>query len=157
MHRAQLCSEKKFSYSVCFGWSKLTNFPPSSLLMTWNLTQSTAQISSLQTLLGVITNRECILTCEMYRSYCRDLWHCKKHLKCQNMFNFNFYLCLTYFSRSLEGEKKVIMLLQCGLVYPMPHKGAWYWSQCTWPWWLCVSVGFPSKAQWYPQWEESIS
>lgn len=89
--------------------------------------------------------------------YCRDLWHCKKHLKCQNMFNFNFYLCLTYFSRSLEGEKKVIMLLQCGLVYPMPHKGAWYWSQCTWPWWLCVSVGFPSKAQWYPQWEESIS
>lgn len=32
------------------------------------------------------------------------------------------------------------------------RKRAWNWSQCVWPWWLFVSVSFPSRAQWYHQW-----
>lgn len=64
------------------------------------------------------------------------------------------------------GQERVIMSLHCGLKRPTLHEVAWYRSRFTWPlgslseipaWWLCVSVSFPSKAQWYPQWRQSIS
>lgn len=74
--------------------------------------------------------------------------------------------CELFFFCEPWGQERVIMSLHCGLKRPTLHEVAWYHSHFTWPlgslceiptWWLCVSVSFPSKAQWYPQWRQSIS